>query len=195
MFKLLYKVSVTFSFTFKLSINKISFSLQSLIQFNDEGILNYFKNIIVFLNSVKEKLDNKELGIDFRIWNDKQNQNIDSFNKKLEYYLKEIVKIDNISNARISYDDEFTRPDEEDSINNIKMKCLGGKTHLGVLVNGDVVLCCLDYLGKTKIGNLNQNSLEEILSGDLYQNAMIKMLGGTPYFKLCESCKYRNKFN
>ena len=75
------------------------------------------------------------------------------------------------------------------------MKCLGGKTHLGVLVNGDVVLCCLDYSGKTKIGNLNENRLEEILSSDLYQNAMIKMQAGIPYFKLCESCLYRNKFN
>ena len=42
--------------------------------------------------------------------------------------------------------------------------CFGMKDHFGILQNGDVVLCCMDYDGKTAIGNLNDASLEELLS-------------------------------
>jgi len=42
--------------------------------------------------------------------------------------------------------------------------CFGMRDHFGILHSGDVVLCCMDYDGKTAIGNLNNGSLEEILS-------------------------------
>ena len=179
----------------KLDINKISISLQSLIKFNDSYIESYFKELLNFMNSIKSKLNDKILGIDFRIWNDKLNSEICEFNKKLEDYLYNYIKIGDFNNCRISYDNEFTWPDDEDEVNTTSIKCQGGKTHLGILVNGDVVLCCLDYLGKTKIGNIDSDSLDVILLGDTYQEAMTKMLGGMAHFKLCQKCKFRNKFN
>ena len=75
------------------------------------------------------------------------------------------------------------------------VRCLGGKTHVGVDVNGDVVLCCLDYRTKTKIGNLNVQTLKEILDSEPYQNAMLAQQAGKAYFPICASCKYRKRFN
>jgi len=44
--------------------------------------------------------------------------------------------------------------------------CFGMRDHFGILHNGDVILCCMDYDGKTRIGNLADASLETILSSD-----------------------------
>ncbi len=44
--------------------------------------------------------------------------------------------------------------------------CFGMRDHFGILYNGDVVLCCMDFDGNTKVGNLRESSLEEILSSD-----------------------------
>jgi hypothetical protein len=41
--------------------------------------------------------------------------------------------------------------------------CFGMRDHFAILYSGDVVLCCVDFDGKTAIGNLNNTSLLEIL--------------------------------
>lgn len=42
--------------------------------------------------------------------------------------------------------------------------CFGMRDHFAILYNGDVVLCCMDYDGHTRMGNLVDSSLKEILS-------------------------------
>jgi sulfatase maturation enzyme AslB (radical SAM superfamily) len=44
--------------------------------------------------------------------------------------------------------------------------CFGMRDHFAVLQNGDVTLCCIDFDGKTAIGNLHNHTLKDILSGD-----------------------------
>jgi MoaA/NifB/PqqE/SkfB family radical SAM enzyme len=43
--------------------------------------------------------------------------------------------------------------------------CFGMRDHFAILRNGDVTLCCIDYEGKTAVGNLAHNSLDDILNG------------------------------
>jgi MoaA/NifB/PqqE/SkfB family radical SAM enzyme len=45
--------------------------------------------------------------------------------------------------------------------------CYGMRDHFSVLYNGDVALCCLDYNGRTAMGNLHESSLAEVLSSDM----------------------------
>lgn len=179
----------------KLNIKKISFSLQSLIQYSDDLINEYFNNLEIFLNSIKHKLENGEMGIDFRLWNDKKNERINLFNQKITKILEEKLNINNLPNVHLSEADEFEWPNKESDDNLNKTFCLGGKTQLAVLSTGDVVLCCLDYSAQTKLGNLNENTLKEILLGNDYQNAMKAFQAGNSYFELCKKCKFRNRFN
>lgn len=44
--------------------------------------------------------------------------------------------------------------------------CFGMRDHFSILYNGDVTLCCVDFDGHTKIGNLKESSLREILSSE-----------------------------
>ncbi|MEW5743877.1 MAG: radical SAM protein [Nitrospirota bacterium] len=42
--------------------------------------------------------------------------------------------------------------------------CFGMRDHFAILYNGDVTLCCIDFDGNTRVGNLHESSLKEILS-------------------------------
>ena len=45
--------------------------------------------------------------------------------------------------------------------------CDALKEKIGILVNGDVVICCIDYEGEEVIGNINNQSLSEILNSEV----------------------------
>ena len=44
--------------------------------------------------------------------------------------------------------------------------CFGLRDHLSILYTGDVALCCVDYDGRTAVGNLKDSTLKEVLSSD-----------------------------
>ncbi len=50
--------------------------------------------------------------------------------------------------------------------------CPAIQENLGILWNGDVVFCCVDYEGKTAVGNLMDNTLEECLARPQIQKAL-----------------------
>ncbi len=44
--------------------------------------------------------------------------------------------------------------------------CFGMRDHFGILYNGDVTLCCIDFDGRTAVGSLANSSLKEVLSSE-----------------------------
>jgi len=44
--------------------------------------------------------------------------------------------------------------------------CFGMRDHFSILYNGDVTLCCVDFDGHTRMGNIRDSSLRDILSSD-----------------------------
>ncbi|OGP57480.1 MAG: radical SAM protein [Deltaproteobacteria bacterium RBG_13_49_15] len=66
--------------------------------------------------------------------------------------------------------------------------CFGMRDHFAVLHNGDVTLCCIDYEGKTAIGNLHNSSLEEILSSDLLGDIIKGFRKFRPIHPYCKKC-------
>lgn len=68
-------------------------------------------------------------------------------------------------NVFIEHDNKFEWPDSErDEIDTEKVFCYALRNQIGVLVDGTVVPCCLDHDGELALGNLYEQSLEEILS-------------------------------
>ena len=72
--------------------------------------------------------------------------------------------------------------------------CYGMRDHFGVLHNGDVVLCCIDYNGNTKVGNVRDSTLKEVLSSD----AVGRVVNGFRRVKVvhpyCRKCLGRSSF-
>lgn len=66
--------------------------------------------------------------------------------------------------------------------------CFGMRDHFGILYNGDVVLCCIDYEGKTALGNLGHSSLATILGGEKLKKIMHGFRTGKLVEPHCRKC-------
>lgn len=64
---------------------------------------------------------------------------------------------------------------------------------LSIKSNGDVLVCCIDWLRGTKVGNVFENTLEEIWNGKLlYQFRKMHIEGRRSNNLSCEHCNYLN---
>jgi radical SAM domain protein len=173
-------------------LQKINISLQCLIEFNDKKRDDYLDALHCFLDR-KNKI-NDCLPINLRLWNDKKQEKVVQLNEKIILEINKWKIEKNYKNVRFSYDEEFIWPNGEGKL--VKSSnCLGGKRQLAILNDGSVVLCCLDYLGKTKIGNILEERLEDIYNKDVYQAAISGFYNQKPYFEICKKCSYRSRFN
>ena len=59
---------------------------------------------------------------------------------------------------------------------------------LGILWNGDVVLCCGDYEGHTTFGNIAKTSLTDLLQSENYQTILRRFAAGRIPFTMCQEC-------
>lgn len=73
--------------------------------------------------------------------------------------------------------------------------CFGMRDHFAILHNGDVVLCCIDFNGRTTVGNLHGSSLRQVLSspqlGEIVEGFK-KFKVVHPYCKKCLGSKSRS---
>lgn len=72
--------------------------------------------------------------------------------------------------------------------------CYALRDHLGILCDGTVVPCCLDSEGNISLGNIFQNSIDDIINGQRAQNIYDGFSRGIAVEKLCKCCKYAKKF-
>lgn len=175
------------------SLKKINFSLHS--ENNKE---NYLEEI--FANV--EKL--QDVTVVYRLWTlnngELDEKSTKTVNKIVSYYnlSTEIVdKIQKSNNVKIKdrifvdKDNEFEWP----SITNHNSCgfCYALKTHIAILVDGTVVPCCLDSNGLIDLGNIYNQSLEEIINSDRYQTLKKSFQDRKPSEDLCKSCTYKDR--
>lgn len=164
-------------------------------------------------NKMKEYLDrvfnccsklSKNTTIIYRIWvlNNLNKISPIIVNKIKNYYQLSTVIVDKILNDKnikiknniyVDKDYEFIWPTISNNKNN-KGTCLGTRTHIAILSNGDVIPCCLDSNANIKLGNIFQDSLEDIINNRLFQNIKIGFQNNQIICDLCKSCTYRERF-
>ncbi len=66
--------------------------------------------------------------------------------------------------------------------------CIYRHDHIAVLSNGDVVLCSLDFNGRTKMGNVNDATLGHILSAPLARDMLEGFGRGRLVHPYCQKC-------
>jgi sulfatase maturation enzyme AslB (radical SAM superfamily) len=67
--------------------------------------------------------------------------------------------------------------------------CIHPFVDVGVLSNGDVTLCCLDYEGELAVGNVKDSTVEAILKGKPAKDLRAAMLGDHPLPSFCQKCQ------
>lgn len=94
-------------------------------------------------------------------------------------------------NLYLEYDRMFEWPDaDRPEFEEIEVFCYALRNQIGVLVDGTVVPCCLDHAGDISLGNLSEQSLDEILASPrakaLY-DGFTRHIATEP---LCRRCGY-----
>ena len=73
--------------------------------------------------------------------------------------------------------------------------CRALDTHVAILHDGRVVACCLDYSGQITLGNIQENSLAEILEAPLARELREGFAQNELRHPLCKACSYCKRFS
>jgi len=151
------------------AVRQINFSIHSMAQ-NE----NLNKQYLTDIFESAENLDG--VIISYRLWNMKNIKensiNADIIKAIEDYYnipnlkqqLKENEFIKLKENVFINQDMEFEWPDINKEPIIEKGRCLALKEQIAILVDGTVVPCCLDNNGDIPLGNIFEESMEDILN-------------------------------
>lgn len=153
------------------AIRQLNISLHSA----DQSSLNkkeYLENVFT---SVDEIHNNTGIIISYRLWNlenikeNAVNQEVlealgSKYNRPhiaVEASENDFLELD--KNIFINQDIEFKWPSLDKNVISETGKCYGLRNQIAILSNGDIVPCCLDANGDILLGNIFENSIEEIL--------------------------------
>lgn len=178
------------------SVRQINISLHS-----ENNINNYFEDVFlackelstnVFINYRLWALDNFKLDKESTIIVDKI---IKSYNLSTE--IVEKLKNDNNitidKNTFVNKNNLFDWPDESLGLN-IDAKCYGLIDHMGILVDGTIVPCCLDSNGVINLGNIFKDDLEDVLNSKLVKDIIEGFKNNKSICLLCKNCNFKDRF-
>ena len=177
-------------------IRQINISLHS-----ENNYKNYFENVFdiskqlcgkMFISFRLWTLDNLKLDNKSTIIVDKI---INSYNLSTDVVekIKKDKSVKIFNNTFVNKDNLFDWPDINKDLN-INGMCYGLNTHIAILVNGDVVPCCLDANGDIVLGNIFKEDLDNILSSELVKNIIEGFKNNKSICKLCKNCNFRYRF-
>lgn len=179
------------------TVRQINISMQSMT--ND-------KYLIDILDSVDYLLNNTNIQIVLRFWalenNQFSNLQTNIIKKIINYFnledkiLKDIKNKNNItlkSHLYINKESLFIWPSLENDYYNEIGTCYGLKTHLGILVDGTVVPCCLDSEGVINLGNIFENSFKDIINSKRSKDIIIGFNNNKVCEQLCKKCSFKDK--
>ena len=94
----------------------------------------------------------------------------------------------------LEYGDKFDWPDLGAEDGGEKVFCYGLRDQIGVLCDGTVVPCCLDHDGDLALGNLFEQSLEDILESPRAKAIYEGFRNKKAAEELCRKCGYARRF-
>lgn len=136
----------------------------------------------------------------YRLWNhggaDVRNQEIlnalESYFPKPWTQERKGIRIGN--RVYLEYGDKFDWPDLAAEDQGEQVFCYGLRDQLGILCDGTVVPCCLDHEGDLALGNIFDQSLEEILETPRAKAIYQGFRNRKAAEELCRKCGYARRF-
>ncbi len=92
----------------------------------------------------------------------------------------------------LEWGERFEWPDEDGEYLGENISCFGLRDQVGVLCDGSVVPCCLDADGAITLGNIFEDSLENILSSERAIALKASLQSRCVKEPLCQRCGYAN---
>ncbi len=189
-------------------VKQINISLNSFNK-NDTSITfeQYMKPVLALCEAKLER--EEDIFINLRVWNLDEMMSERTFNETLfeklsstfdtELDLKTIYEekpksLRLASKILVHFDNYFEWP----SLNNRNYghgTCQGLQSHVAILASGKVVPCCLDCDGIIELGDLHENTLDEILTAKRAVDIVAGFKEGKAVEELCQKCSYKDRFN
>lgn len=152
---------------------------------------NYLENII---NSV-DKLKNKIIVL--RYWTLKNEKSPIIVDKVLNYFNLSTTNVNKHiklrDNLYLDKQEEFVWPSLDNDYYNEIGTCYALKDQLAILVDGTVVPCCLDSDGIINLGNIYNETLEEIIDSKRYQTMKTGFCNRKVTEELCKRCSFKDR--
>ena len=177
------------------ALRKVTVSLHALEA-------NNFINFDIILDKIIKNIQilSKNAIIELRLWNEKSD--LSKYNEKIFKKLENIFNVDvdrNLLSQRISENifleraNRFIWPSDENEFYDKNGSCLALSQQVAILVNGDVVPCCLDSEGSMKLGNIFKNDFNEIINSSRATCILDGFKTNNKVEETCRRCRFRNR--
>lgn len=186
-------------------IRQVNFSLQAFKDnFPTRDIEPYLLPIFEFVQAAHEV--KPELYTNLRLWNQESNDadNEDIYTKIEAYFNIEInrnLELGLIKSKRIwnrlylHFDSRFEWPSFLLPHQGTQGRCHGAVNHIGIHADGSVVPCCLDKNAVINLGNVKEQTLQDILNSERFTKMRDGFLNGVLVEDFCQHCTFINRFN
>ena len=94
----------------------------------------------------------------------------------------------------LEWGDRFLWPDIDSEDMGDSVFCYGLKDHFGILSDGRIIPCCLDADGAVTLGNIFEDDVREILSGERARAIAEGFKNRRASEELCRKCGYARRF-
>lgn len=190
-------------------LKQINFSINSYnANSHKKTLQEYLKPIFDYILYANKQKQNHFINL--RIWNLDDSQSAKAFNQEVFDYANEVfnsdIKLEEVYEQRpknikvapkvfFNFDDYFEWPSLKNDFVSDTGFCYGLDSHFSVLASGTVTPCCLDKDGIINLGNLHEQSLDEILSSKRVKAIQKGFANNKVVEELCQKCSYRQRFD
>ena len=189
------------------AFRQVNFSLHSFHDnFPDRDPTEYLEKIFSFTEAALET--RPDLYLNYRLWNLQETRSAGDRNTGMLARIEERFgwKFDPDLNVKVQkskrikgrlylhFDTEFTWPSMDLPVLGESGTCYGLSSHIGILVDGTVVPCCLDKEGNIPLGNIANETLTDILASPKAMRILEGFRRRKLEESLCQRCQYITRF-
>ncbi len=189
-------------------LRQINVSLHSFEANQQKRTLeNYVLSVMRFIKKASSQSD---LLCSIRLWNmdSEETKGLNTLNQKIlelieseleiQGSLLDILKEQNGckvgNNIYVNMAEKFQWPDINIGEEQESVFCYGLRDHIGILVDGTVVPCCLDSEGGIALGNIFEQPLSDILATNRARSIYDGFSNRLAVEELCKRCGYATRF-
>lgn len=195
-------INLAFTNNFYVNITTNGYLIKKIINNDNIRQLNislhsfdrqYNKSLNAYLNDIFEVVDklHDNTYISYRLWvnNVYQKEIIKKLEEKYQIKIQGHTKL--AKNIYVDFDEEFIWPNLTNDFYSSKGTCRALKDHIGILVDGTIIPCCLDSLGIIKLGNVFKDNINEIIQSETYVHMINGFNNNYKYHELCRHCQFK----
>lgn len=170
------------------NIRQINLSLHSY----DEKYNKSFDDYINDIFSSVDKLIENNTYVKYRVWvnSEYKEKLLCKLNEKYDVVIGDNKSLKLADNIYYEVEEEFIWPSMDNDYYNEEGSCRGLRDHIGILVDGIVIPCCLDSAGIINLGNIYKQDLNDIISSDLVKEMKQGFLDNKKIHELCRKCNF-----